>query len=143
MENIDNNKTISDDDNNDSDDKNYFSNDDKYEENEDEEEKIKEIDLNNEKEDDEKIAVKDELSELRKKIDNLKKEISKLIGEEKYKYIMEICSAGIEGTKQEEVNDIIENFIKENSNNENKEKIYDIPLLFILECQYYKMQKKL
>ena len=143
LENIDNNKTISDDDNNDSDDKNYFSNDDKYEENEDEEEKIKEIDLNNEKEDDEKIAVKDELSESRKKIDNLKKEISKLIGEEKYKYIMEICSAGIEGTKQEEVNDIIENFIKENSNNENKEKIYDISLLFILECQYYKMQKKL
>ena len=142
LENIDNNKSISDDNNSESDNKDYFSDDDKYEENENEEEKIKEIDINNEKEDDEKNESKDELSELKKKIDNLKKEISKLLGEEKYNYIIDICSAGIEGTNQEVVDEIIENFIKENSTAENKEKIYEISLLFILECKYYKMQKK-
>ena len=140
MENIDNNKSMSDD--SDTDDKKNYSNDDKYEDNENEEEKVKEIDIITEIDNKEKNTNKEELKDLKNKIDNLKKEISKLLGEEKYKYIMDIFSPGIEGKKQEEVNDIIENFIKENSNDKNKEKFYDISLLFILECQYYKMQKK-
>ena len=141
LENIDNNKSMSDD--SDTDDKKNYSNDDKYEDNENEEEKVKEIDIITEIDNKEKNTNKEELKDLKNKIDNLKKEISKLLGEEKYKYIMDIFSPGIEGKKQEEVNDIIENFIKENSNDKNKEKFYDISLLFILECQYYKMQKSL
>ena len=133
IQNIDNNKSISDD--NDDGDKNYFSNDDKYEENEDGEEKVEEIDIKNEN--------NDKLNELKNKIQFLKKEISQLLGEEKYKYIMEICSAGIKDTDQDEVNEKIEKFIKENSNENNKEKFYDITQLFISECQYYKMQKSL
>ena len=141
IENVDNNESISD--NSNTDDKNYFSNDDKYEENEDGEEKVKEIDMNKEIEEKENNEYKIELCEQKNKIENLKKKISELIGEEKYKYIMDICSAGIKDRKQEEVNEIIEKFIKDNSNDENKEKFYDISLLFILECQYYKMQKNI
>ena len=133
IHNIDNNKSISDD--NDDGDKNYFSNDDKYEENEEGEEKVEEIDI--------KMENNDRLNELKNKIQFLKKQISQLLGEEKYKYIMEICSAGIKDTDQDEVNEKIEKFIKENSNENNKEKFYDITQLFISECQYYKMQKSL
>ena len=57
---------------------------------------------------------------------------------------MEISMAGIkDDKKQEEVNDKIENFIKENNQNGNEEKLYDILSLFILECQFYKKQEKL
>ena len=133
IHNIDNNKSISDE--NDDGDKNYFSNDDKYEENEEGEEKVEEIDI--------KMENNDKLNELRNKIQFLKKQISQLLGEEKYKYIMEICTAGIKDIDQDEVNEKIEKFIKENSNENNKEKFYDITQLFISECQYYKMQKSL
>ena len=144
IQNIDNNESITDDSN--SDDKNFYSNDDKYEknesseENEDGEEKVKEIDINNEQNEIEKEETNEEINILKNRIKNLKNEISKLIGEEKYKYIMEICSMGIKGINQEDVCEKIENFIKENSNNENKEKFYNISLLFISECQLYKLQ---
>ena len=144
IQNIDNNESITDDSN--SDDKNFYSNDDKYEknesseENEDGEEKVKEIDINNEQNEIEKEETNEEINILKNRIKNLKNEISKLIGEEKYKYIMEICSMGVKGINQEDVCEKIENFIKENSNNENKEKFYNISLLFISECQLYKLQ---
>ena len=144
IQNIDNNESITDDSN--SDDKNFYSNDDKYEknesseENEDGEEKVKEIDINNEENKIEKEETNEEINILKNRIKNLKNEISKLIGEEKYKYIMEICSMGVKGINQEDVCVKIENFIKENSNNENKEKFYNISLLFISECQLYKLQ---
>ena len=144
IQNIDNNESITDDSN--SDDKNFYSNDDKYEknesseENEDGEEKVKEIDINNEENKIEKEETNEEINILKNRIKNLKNEISKLIGEEKYKYIMEICSMGVKGINQEDVCEKIENFIKENSNNENKEKFYNISLLFISECQLYKLQ---
>ena len=144
IQNIDNNESITDDSN--SEDKNFYSNDDKYEknesseENEDGEEKVKEIDINNEQNEIEKEETNEEINILKNRIKNLKNEISKLIGEEKYKYIMEICSMGVKGINQEDVCEKIENFIKENSNNENKEKFYNISLLFISECQLYKLQ---
>ena len=144
IQNIDNNESITDDSN--SDDKDFYSNDDKYEknesseENEDGEEKVKEIDINNEQNEIEKEETNEEINILKNRIKNLKNEISKLIGEEKYKYIMEICSMGVKGINQEDVCEKIENFIKENSNNENKEKFYNISLLFISECQLYKLQ---
>ena len=145
LENIDNNESISD--VSEDDDKKNYSNDDKYEDNDDEEENakeiVKEIDTNVEKDVNEKHIFNEELNDLKNRIDNLKKEISNLIGEEKYKYIYEIYSTGIEGKNPEEVTEIIENFIKENSNDENKEKFYDVMKLFLLECQYYKMQKSL
>ena len=53
---------------------------------------------------------------------------------------MEIVSSGIKDNKQEGVGGKIENFINENSNDNNKEQFYNIFLLFILECQYYKIQ---
>ena len=142
IQNIDNNESISDDNN--SDDKNYYSNDDKYEknesgeENDDGDENVK-VDINieqNEKEEE----TNDELNNLKNRIEVLKKEISKLLGEEKYKYIMEICSMGVKNLNQKDVSNKIENFIKENSNNENKEQLYKISLLFILECELYNMQ---
>ena len=144
IQNIDNNESITDDSN--SDDKNFYSNDDKYEknesseENEDGEEKVKEIDINNEQNEIEKEETNEEINILKNRIKNLKNEISKLIGEEKYKYIMEICSMGVKNINKEDVSNKIENFIKENSNNENKEKFYNISLLFISECQLYKLQ---
>ena len=77
-------------------------------------------------------------------IDGLKEDLPKLIGEEKYKYVMEIVSNGVkDDSQQEEVNEKIEKFIKENTKNDNEEKLYNIFKLFILECQYYKKQELL
>ena len=142
IENIDNNESISED--NEPDIKNNLSNDDKYEENEDEDEVegVKEIVINIEN-DEKNQKLKEELKEKKSKIEKLKKELSKLLGEEKYKYIIDICSAGVTEENTEEINSKIEKFIKENSNDNNREKFYDIFLLFISECQYYKMQKSL
>ena len=47
---------------------------------------------------------------------------------------------GVKNINQEDVSKKIENFIKENSNNENKEQLYKFSLLFILERDLYKMQ---
>ena len=146
LDNVDNNISISDVSEEDDDKKNY-SNDDKYEDNEEEEENekeiVKEINTEIEKDGNEKNNDNKELNDLKNRIDKLKKEIPKLIGEENYKYIREICSIGIERKNQEEVTEKIENFIKENSNDKNKDKFYDVMKLFLLECQYYKMQKSL
>ena len=151
IQNLDNNESISNDSYSDNDEKKYHSNDDKYEENESleekesDEEKVKEIDgINNIEKEKEKNEMNDELNNLKKRIEDLKKDIPKLIGEEKYKYIMEIFSTGIKDINQEEVSEKIENFIKENSNDKNKEQFYNtISLLFILECQLYNKQKPL
>ena len=57
---------------------------------------------------------------------------------------MKISSEGIKNNKkQEEVNDKIENFIKENIKGSNEEQLYNILSLFILEYQLYKKQKNL
>ena len=57
---------------------------------------------------------------------------------------MEVLSIGIkDDSKLEDVNDQIDKFIKENTNPDNKEKIYDIYSLFISERQYYKRKEKL
>ena len=142
IENIDNNKSMSED--NDESNKNYLSNDDKEEdEDSEEEEKVKEIEITIEKDEKDKNKIKEILNGLESKIEPHKKEILNLIGEEKYKYLMEIVSSGIKDNKQEEVKNKIENFIIENSNDNNKEQIYNIFLLFILECQYYKIQNEL
>ena len=144
LDNVDNNISISDVSEEDDDKKNY-SNDDKYEDNEEEEENekeiVKEINTEMEKDGNKKNIDNEEFNDLKNRIDKLKKEIPKLIGEKNYKYIREICSTGIEGKNQEEVTEKIEKFIKENSNNNNKDKFYDVMKLFLLECQYYKMQK--
>ena len=50
----------------------------------------------------------EELNKLKNRIEDLKKDIPKLIGEEKYKYIMEIFSAGVKDINQEEVSEKIE-----------------------------------
>ena len=142
IENIDNNKSMSED--NDESNKNYLSNDDKEEdEDSEEEEKVKEIEITLEKDEKDKNKIKEKLNGLESKIEVSKKEILNLIGEEKYKYLMEIVSSGIKDNKQEEVKNKIENFINENSNDNNKEQFHNIFLLFILECQYYKIQNEL
>ena len=61
-----------------------------------------------------KTSLKKELLDLKTKIDKLKENIQKLIGEEKYKYIIEISSIGIkDDSMQEEVKIKIESFIKD------------------------------
>ena len=53
-------------------------------------------------------------------------------------------SSGIEDdSKQEEINEKVEQFIKGNCTDNNEEKMYDILSLFILECQYKKKQEQL
>jgi coenzyme F420-reducing hydrogenase alpha subunit len=124
-------------------------------ENEDEKEEVVEIDEKNGNvrdtatiktnitEDKKKKIIK-ELKEQKEKIDKLKEAIPKLIGEEKYNYIMELCSIGVrDNSKQEEMNDKIEQFVKDNCVNGNEEKMCDIYQLFIFECQYYKKQEQL
>ena len=124
-------------------------------ENEDEKEEVVEIDEKNANgkdtvtiktnitEDKKKKIIK-ELKEQKEKIDKLKEAIPKLIGEEKYNYIMELCSIGVrDNSKQEEMNDKIEQFVKDNCVNGNEEKMCDIYQLFIFECQYYKKQEQL
>ena len=118
------------------------SNEDEYEK-----EKVIEIDENNDNHEEtiiitssqnkEKKKLMAELKELKQKIDKLKEDISILIGDEKFKYIMELCSIGVKDDIQKEMVKI-EEFINNNCVNGNKEKIYDILQLFILECQYNK-----
>ena len=153
-QNLDNNKSISSGEE-EIDNNKYFSDNDKSnnESEKEEEEKCTEIDEKNENVEEnidienieeEKKNLKNELEKDKSKIDLLKKNISQLIGEEKYKYITEILSIGIkDDTKKEEVNDQIDKFIKENTNQDNEEKLYDILFLFISEFQYYKRKEKL
>ena len=85
-----------------------------------------------------------DLKEIKAKIDILKNNILKLIGEEKYKQAKDLMSSGIEDdSKQEEINEKVEQFIKGNCTDNNEEKMYDILSLFILECQYKKKQEQL
>jgi NIMA (never in mitosis gene a)-related kinase len=90
-------------------------------------------------------SLKSDLNESKKIIEKLKKDLLKLLGEEKYKNIMDICSKGIKDEKkQEEVNEKIDKFIKDNrSDNISDEKLYDIYQLFILQCQCYIKEKQL
>ena len=155
MKNIDNNKSISSD-GEEKDENKYFSDNDKSNEesgNDEEEEKVKEIEETNEHveennmdteyTEEEKESLKKDLEIIKNKINDLKEEIPKIIGEEKYKYIIDMCSIGIkDDSKKEEVNDKIEKFIKENIKNADEEKLYNILSLFILECQYYKKKEK-
>ena len=155
--NLDNNKSISSEDEVDNANKCFSENDKSNEEseNEDVKEEVVEIDEKNDKggdtatiksninEDKKKSLIK-ELKDSKKEIDSLKEAIPKLIGEEKYKYIIELCSIGVrDNSKQEEMNDKIEQFIKDNCVNGNEEQMYSIYKLFIFECQYYKRQEQL
>jgi serine/threonine protein kinase len=153
--NIDNNKSISSGEE-EKDNNKYFSDDDKANEEEDAEEveKVVEIDNNENAEEnivadkeeieENKANLKKELESTKKDIDRLKEELPKIIGEEKYEYVMKIVSIGAkDGSKQEEVNEKIVQFIKDNIKNNNEEKLFDIMKLFILECQYYKKQEML
>ena len=153
--NIDNNKSISSGEQ-EKDNNKYFSDDDKSNEEEDAEEveKVVEIDNNENAEEnivadkeeieENKANLKKELESTKKDIDRLKEELPKIIGEEKYEYVMKIVSIGAkDGSKQEEVNEKIVQFIKDNIKNNNEEKLFDIMKLFILECQYYKKQEML
>ena len=80
-----------------------------------------------------------EMEDIKEKIDNLKKEISKLIGEEKLKEVIKIYSNAInDDSKKQLVSEQLEIYIENNfSKNKDKNKIYDIFALFILECEYY------
>lgn len=99
---------------------------------------------NNENNEEEKAGLAKELEELKVKIENLKEKILKLIGKEKYDYIMKISSEGVkDNNKKEEVNDKIEQFIKENTKDGNMEELFDIFQLFIFECQFYKKQENI
>ena len=158
--NLDNNKSISSNEE-EKDDNKYFSDNDNKSNEEDEdgdeeEEKVTEIEGNNynaqenvtsvdnDNNEEEKANLKRDLNILKDIIDGLKEDLPKLIGEEKYKYVMEIVSNGVkDDSQQEEVNEKIEKFIKENTKNDNEEKLYNIFKLFILECQYYKKQELL
>ena len=149
VKNIDNNIEMSSDEEIDNQ-NNYLSDDDRKNEsdNDNEEETVVEIPGSNEKplpeitninNNNEKDNLKKDLDLMKLKIEEYKAEIPKLIGEEKYKYILDICSIGIkDGNKQEEVNERIEKFIEENRKDGNEEQLHNIYALFILECQYYK-----
>ena len=102
-------------------------------------------DFNNDDDISENETLKLDLNESKKIIEKLKKDLLKLLGEEKYKNIMEICSIGIKDENiQEEVNEKIDKFIKDNrSDNISDEKLYDIYQLFILQCQCYIKEKQL
>ena len=90
-----------------------------------------------------KTSLKKELLDLKTKIEKLKENIQKLIGEEKYKYIIEISSIGIkDDSMQEEVKIKIESFIKDNCANGNEDEMHEILSLFNSECQYYKKQQQ-
>jgi len=99
---------------------------------------------NEEEKETKKENLKKDLQEIKAKIELLKGNILKLLGEEKYKNAKELMSSGIEDdSKQEEANEKVEQFIKDNCNDNNEEKMYDILSLFILECQYKKKQEQL
>ena len=149
--NIDNNISASSDDEINSNKENFSEDDKSNEENSNEDEyekeKVIEIDENNDNVEEtiiitnsqmkEKKNLMTELKELKQKIDKLKENISKLIGDEKFKYIINLCSKGVKDNSQNEMVKI-EEFINNNSVNDNKEKFYDIIQLFILEFQYNK-----
>ena len=149
--NIDNNASVSSEDEINCNEENFNEEDklngDSSNEDEYEKEKVIQIDENNDNAEEtiiitnsqmkEKKNLMKELKELKQKIDNLKENISKLIGDEKFKYIMKLCSIGVKDNSQNEMIKI-EEFINNNCVNDNKEKLCDIIQLFILECQYNK-----
>lgn len=157
--NLDNNKSISSEDEMDNTNKclseNDKSNEDSDNDNENDKENVVEIDEKNDIwcdnatiktniNEDKKKNLRKELKEQKEKLDKLKEAITKLIGQENYKYIMELCSIGVRDiSKQEEMNDKIMQFINDNCVKGNEGQMYDILQLFILECQYYKKQEQL
>ena len=157
--NLVNNKSISSEDEMDNTNKclseNDKSNEDSDNDNENDKENVVEIDEKNDIwcdnatiktniNEDKKKNLRKELKEQKEKLDKLKEAITKLIGQENYKYIMELCSIGVRDiSKQEEMNDKIMQFINDNCVKGNEGQMYDILQLFILECQYYKKQEQL
>ena len=155
--NLDNNKSISSEDEMDNTNKCLSENDKSNEDsdNENDKENVVEIDEKNDIlgdnatiktniNEDKKKNLRKELKEQKEKLDKLKEAITKLIGQENYKYIMELCSIGVRDiSKQEEMNDKIMQFINDNCVKGNEGQMYDILQLFILECQYYKKQEQL
>ena len=155
--NLDNNKSISSEDEMDNTNKCFSENDKSNEDsdNENDKENVVEIDEKNDIwgdnatiktniNEDKKKNLRKELKEQKEKLDKLKEAITKLIGQENYKYIMELCSIGVRDiSKQEEMNDKIMQFINDNCVKGNEGQMYDILQLFILECQYYKKQEQL
>ena len=94
---------------------------------------------------DENSNLENELENLKKKIDNYKEGIVKLIGEEKFRQVVEIYTIGIKDDSQKEkVSKDLEDFIESNSSeNLDKEQMYKILSLFILECEYYRKKDQL
>ena len=145
--NVDDNKSV-DSGEEKNDDNKYFSDNEDNCDNSKEETRFTKIGDDSDNEEENKAVKKEnltnDLKEIKAKIDILKNNILKLIGEEKYKQINEIMYSGIEDdSKQEEINEKIEQFIKGNCTDNNEEKMYDILSLFILECQYKKKQELL
>ena len=154
--NIDNNKSMSSDEEAKID-NNYFSDDDKNDESEKEEEdeKVTAFDENNKKiEEDviidkesieeEKNNLKKDLEMIKNRIDYLKNDVLSMVGENNFKYLTELNTIVInDDSKMEEINEKIENFIKENIKDGNEERLYNILSLFILEIQYNKKKEKL
>ena len=145
--NVDDNKSV-DSGEEKNDDNKYFSDNEDNGDNSKEETRVTKIGDDSDNEEENKAVKKEnltnDLKEIKAKIDILKNNILKLIGEEKYKQINELMYSGIEDdSKQEEINEKIEQFIKGNCTDNNEEKMYDILSLFILECQYKKKQEQL
>ena len=145
--NVDDNKSV-DSGEEKNDDNKYFSDNEDNCDNSKEETRFTKIGDDSDNEEDNKAVKKEnltnDLKEIKAKIDILKNNILKLIGEEKNKQINELMYSGIEDdSKQEEINEKIEQFIKGNCTDNNEEKMYDILSLFILECQYKKKQEQL
>ena len=85
------------------------------------------------------------MENLKEKIEKLKKDISKLIGEEKLKELIKIYSIGIkDDSKKQLVSEKLQIYIEKNfAKRKDKNKIYDIFPLFILECEYYDKTKEI
>ena len=145
--NVDDNKSV-DSGEEKNDDNKYFSDNEDNGDNSKEETRVTKIGDDSDNEEENKAVKKEnltnDLKEIKAKIDILKNNILKLIGEEKNKQINDLMYNGIEDdSKQEEINEKIEQFIKGNCTDNNEEKMYDILSLFILECQYKKKQEQL
>ena len=94
---------------------------------------------------DENENLENELEKTKKLINNLKEDIVKLIGEEKFQQAVNIYTIGIKDDSQKEkVIEDLNSFVERNSSkNCDKEKIYNILQIFLLECEYYKKKEQL
>ena len=130
--------------------KNIIDSDDDNNSYDDEEENVKEIkenqfqnnlkNINGNQNENNKNIISNEIHNLKEKVQNSKDEMQQLIGDNDYKYIMNLYNIGIKD--QNKIDDIyqkIEDFVDKNYSKEKKEKFNNCYLLLVsLDCQLTK-----